>query len=333
MTSDKVAQVLVVDDEPDVRELLADALGSRDMEITTAASAREAIDQAARRRPDMLIMDMCLGGDSGLDVIDRVRERSGDVPAVVITGLRDAAALAAASRRRPVELMTKPLDLDRLRTTVRGELDRCRHRDDRLHQRARRLRRIARDMNFQRRSAQGKLQTTCADLTCAYRTLSGQLTLQNAVIGYQNSLIAAQNDDHVFAGLFRLFAGRTGPLYGVAMVCDDMAHLNIIGRFGVPKPDDLPFCTRLSAPLVEMVLASPKCTILDAGDRAELFDPAIARRLPGLTILAVPLVPSPGELIGLAVLYRKGEQPFTDADLGLAEMIALPTATAVRRTD
>ena len=119
----------------------------------------------------------------------------------------------------------------------------------------------------------------------------------------------------------------------MALVCDEAAHLNIIGRFGVPKPDELAFCQRLTGPLVDLLLANPKSTILDAGERAELFDPAIARRLPGLTILAVPLVPTPGELIGLAVLYRKGEQPFTDADLGLAEMIALPTATAVRRTD
>ena len=47
----------------------------------------------------------------------------------------------------------------------------------------------------------------------------------------------------------------------------------------------------------------------------------------------MPLIPAPGEMIGLAVLYRKGEQPFTEQDLGLAEMISLPTATAVRRND
>ena len=47
----------------------------------------------------------------------------------------------------------------------------------------------------------------------------------------------------------------------------------------------------------------------------------------------MPLIPAPGEMIGLVVLYRKGEQPFCDSDMAMAEMIALPTALAVRRND
>ena len=55
-----------------------------------------------------------------------------------------------------------------------------------------------------------------------------------------------------FANLFRAFASRTGPLHGVAMVCDESADLNIIGRFGVPKPDELGFCQKFTPPLVDM---------------------------------------------------------------------------------
>jgi len=117
------------------------------------------------------------------------------------------------------------------------------------------------------------------------------------------------------------------------MVCDSEAELQISGRFGVPQPDEASFCHELCEPLINIILESPRCMLIDAGERPELFDESIRRFLPGLSILVMPLIPAPGELIGLVVMYRKGEQPFTDIDVELAGMIAPPTAAAVRRND
>jgi hypothetical protein len=192
---------------------------------------------------------------------------------------------------------------------------------------------IARNLSRDRNLIRGQLDSTCADLMCAYRNLNNQLGMQQTVINYQNLMIAARNDDEVFAHMFRAFATRTGPLFGVAMVCDENAKLNIIGRFGVPKPDELGFCRKLIVPIVDKVLVTPRCMTVDAWEEADLFDPAIRRRLCGLSILVVPLIPAPGELIGMGVLYRKGEQPFTGQDIALADMISLPSATTVRRND
>jgi CheY-like chemotaxis protein len=324
--------VLVVDDELELRRLVSDVLEGLDVTVFTAGSGEEALELARGQAPDLLITDLRLGDCTGLDVIDGVRKLAGEVPAVVITGYGDPQSLAAASRRRPVELMTKPLDVDRLRQTVRGELNRL-DRAERLGRRNRRLRMIARNLSRDRNLVRGQLDSTCADLTCAYRSLNNQLSIQQTVINYQNSMIAARNDDEVFAALFRAFATRSGPLFGVAMVCDENAVLNVIGRFGVPAPDELGFCQKLVRPIVDKVLVTPRCMLIDAWDEAELFDPAIRRRLCGVSILVVPLIPAPGELIGLGVLYRKGEQPFTEQDLALADMISLATATAVRRND
>ncbi len=328
----KVPRVLVVDDEPDIRELLADALSARGIEVDAAADGAEAIDMATRSRPDVLITDLKLTDCNGLDVIDRVRALMGDIPAVVITGCGEASALAEASRRRPIELMTKPLNVDRLYDTVREELSR-RSEVDLLRKRTRRLRRLAKSINLDRKSIHNKLDTTCADLTAAYRTLSGQMSLQEVVLSHQADLIRAKNDDDVFQALFRLFVRRSGPIFGVAMVCDSQAQLRIVGRFGVPKPDAVNFCKRLSEPIIDAVLVHPQCMLMDAGEEDELFDESIRRYLVGLSILAIPLIPEAGEMIGLVLLYRKGEQPFTDGDVALAEMIAYPTALAVRRND
>lgn len=332
MAGKKKTRILVVDDEPAIRELLSDALSGEDLCIETAAGGYEAIDMARRNRPDLVIADLMLGDCTGLDVIDSLRNDIGDIPAIVITGVGDPEVLTEASRYRPVELMTKPLDLDRLREIIRAELAR-QAGYERARKRTRRLRRLARKINIERKTIQSRLDSTCADLTAAYRALSGQMSMQQMLIAYQRDLISARTDDDVFRSLFRLVVHRSGAVSGVALVCDADAELQVAGRFGVPHPDDIEFCHALAQPIINAVLTDPRCMLMDAGEKADLFDHSIRRFLPGLSILAVPLIPVPGELIGLVLMYRKGEQPFTDADVTLAEMIAPPTAAAVRRND
>jgi len=323
------ARVLVVDDEPQLRDLLADALSGPDIEIAVASTGEQALELAADQDVDLVVADLYLGDCTGLEVIDRLRDADDDLPAVVITGNANTQNLTEASRRRPVELMAKPLDVDRLLSTIRLEL--ARRADS--QKRSERMRRLCHDANRRRKDVQERLDTTCADLTFAYRNLSSQMALQKIVLGYQNELLSAKTDDDVFRSLFRLFVRRSGPVYGAALVCDSSAQLNIIGRFGVPYPDPVDFCKALSDPLVESILATPQVILFDAGRSCEMFDASVHRYLPGLSILLMPLIPAPGELIGMVVLYRKGEQPFTEHDVAVAEMIATPTAVAVRRND
>jgi len=334
MAESTAPRVLVVDDEPEIRQLLADALAESQMElhVDVAASGSEALDRARRVPPDIVVADLYLGDCSGLDVIDRLRSQSEDLSAVVITGKHDPAVLTQASRCRPLALMTKPLDLDRLRDTIQAEITR-QASSRRAQRRALQLRQLARRTNIERKAIHRKLDETCADLANAFQTLSGQLSLQQTVISYQQQLVSACNDDDVFRALFRLFVQRSGPIFGVAMVCNADAELQMVGRFGVPYPDESEFCNRLVRPVVAAVLSNPRCILMDAGEEQDLFDESIQRYLPGLSLLGVPLVPVEGQLIGLVVLYRKGEQPFTQVDLALAEVVALPTALAIRRTD
>lgn len=332
MTAAETARVLVVDDEQGIRELLVDALSDSGWEVAAAASGKEAIDLARTDRPDVLIADLQLTDCDGLEVIDRMRGIVRDLSTVVITGHRDPERLSRASRHRPVELMTKPLDIDRLRETVRREVAR-RGQLQRLQRRNIRLRQLARQVNTARKQAERRLATSCRELAGAHRALAIQMRRQETVLNYEGELLRARTDDDVFRALFRLYVSRSGPVFGVAMVCDSTAQLKTTGRFGVPQPDGLEFCKRLSQPLIDAVLADPHPTLLDAEEESFLFDESIRKYLPGVTALGVPLIPQAGEMIGLVVLYRKGEQPFTDGDVALAELIAHPTALAIQRND
>lgn len=322
----------MVDDEPELRELLVEALSSQDMEVSAAATGSEAIDIIRRNGTDFLVTDLKLGDCSGLDLLDHVLDNSLDIPAVVITGHGSAEAFSEASRRRPVELMNKPLDVERLRLTIRRELAR-RRGDQRLRWRTQKIRRAAQRVNRKRKMAAWQLESACAELSSAYEALSGHMSFQGALLDYQRELIAAENDDDVFRAMFRVFARQSGPVFGVSMVCNWEAQLRIAGRFGVPQPDGLAFCERLVSPISETVVLAPRVLLMDLSEDVEMFDQSIRRYLTGVTVLAVPLMPSPGEMIGLALLYRKGEQPFTEADVALATAISGPTALAIRRNE
>jgi len=327
-----IGRILVVDDEPHVRELLVDALSAPEMEVCAVASGAEAVELAKTMHPDILVTDLRLGDGNGLEVIDHLRTVVRDIPAVVITGHGDAATLTEASRHRPLELMTKPLDVEHLRQTVREELSR-QWEIQRDQRRTKRLRKLAKLSSQKRRQIHREFRDTNTDLTEAYRALSGQLAFQQVSLDYQHHLLSARTDDDVFGVLFRYMVQRSGPLFGVAMVCDGNAELQIIGRFGVPVPDGLSFCEAVARPMIDVVLTDPRCQLIDAQEHIEMFDEAIHKYLVGVSVLAVPLIPAPGEMIGLVVLYRKGEQPFTDGDLSLVKLIGPSTAAAIRRND
>ena len=200
-----------------------------------------------------------------------------------------------------------------------------------LQRRIHRLRHLARRANLQRKSVARQLETTCADLTAAYRALSGRMSLHRFVIEYQQELLSACDHDDVFRSLFRTYVRRSGSVAGMAFLCDSETQMRLIGRFGVPYPDSIQFCEQLSQPVIDAAVAAPACQLIDAGEQAEMFDESIHKYLTGVSILGMPLVAG-ANLIGLVVLYRKGEQPFTDDDVALAEAIASPTAIAVRRS-
>jgi CheY-like chemotaxis protein len=326
--ADYPARILIVDDEPELRELLADALEDGQSTIHLAASGKEAVELARQTRPDLIITDLYLGDCTGLDMMDRLAEAVGNIPTVVITGHGDVQTLTEASRRRPVELMTKPLNLERLRQTVMDELLRQDH--DR-----RTAEEICEYFDAQEpaRQSLGNLRQNNAELAVAYRQLSQNVLGHQRLVRYQLEMIGARNDDDVFRNFFRTYVRQCGAINGAALVCDANAELRIAGRFGVPHPDSLEFCRCLTEPIIDLLLANPQVQLIDAMDEPESFPPEIQRCLPGITILAIPLIPAPGEMIGTMVLYRRGEQPFTDEDIELGQLMAFPTALAVRRND
>ncbi|MGV9771897.1 response regulator transcription factor [Streptosporangium sp. NPDC003464] len=119
------ARLLVVDDEPNIRELLSASLRRSGFEVVTAADGREAVHFAERIRPDLVVLDVMLPDMDGFAVAGRLREMGGQVPVVFLTA-RDATDDKVAGLRVADDYVTKPFSLEEVLARIRAVLRRTR---------------------------------------------------------------------------------------------------------------------------------------------------------------------------------------------------------------
>lgn len=79
-------RILVVDDEPSVRKVLAHSLGQRKFSVLTAPDLRSAVDAACAQQPDVVLLDVKLGPEDGLQLVNLLRNAGLAIPIVVLTG-------------------------------------------------------------------------------------------------------------------------------------------------------------------------------------------------------------------------------------------------------
>jgi len=119
-----VSRVLVVDDEPQILRALAINLRARGYEVDVAPDGEQALERAARKHPDLVVLDLGLPGIDGVDVIRGLRGWS-LVPIVVLSvrdGERDKVAALDAGAD---DYVTKPFGMDELMARLRAALRRA----------------------------------------------------------------------------------------------------------------------------------------------------------------------------------------------------------------
>jgi len=117
-----MSQVLVVDDEADIRELLGMTLTRMGLEAHCAASTSEALALLARNSYDLCLTDMRLPDGDGLAVVDYVARHHPNLPVAVITAHGSTENAVAALKAGAFDYLAKPVSLNQLRTLVRSAL-------------------------------------------------------------------------------------------------------------------------------------------------------------------------------------------------------------------
>ena len=119
------ADVLVVDDEADIRELVAGILSDEGYAVRTAGDADSALAAVKARKPSLLILDIWMqgGGMDGLELLDLVKTLDPDLPVIMISGHGNIETAVNAIKRGAYDFLEKPFKSDRLLVVVDRALD------------------------------------------------------------------------------------------------------------------------------------------------------------------------------------------------------------------
>jgi len=109
-------KVLVVDDSLSVRKVVQRALESKRIEVLSAASGNEAMEQIAREAPDLIVCDVIMPDMDGYQICDFVKKHPtlGHTPVLLISGIVNSTVLERAAKVRSDDVMRKPFAADEL---------------------------------------------------------------------------------------------------------------------------------------------------------------------------------------------------------------------------
>jgi len=124
-TSSVSTHVLVVDDDPSIRQMVLDYLGDNEISVTALASGNEIARVTGQKTIDLLILDLKLPGENGMDIARRIRADS-NMPIIMLTGCKEEADRVMALELGADDYLTKPFSPRELLARIRALLRRSR---------------------------------------------------------------------------------------------------------------------------------------------------------------------------------------------------------------
>ncbi|HEY6828744.1 MAG TPA: response regulator, partial [Gemmatimonadaceae bacterium] len=112
------ARIMVVDDDRSIRETLESHFRDSGYQVSTAASAEEALSRVSATDPALVITDVRMSGMDGLTLLATLREHRPETDVIVITAFEDMRTAIEAMRAGAMDYLVKPLDLDQIDLTV-----------------------------------------------------------------------------------------------------------------------------------------------------------------------------------------------------------------------
>ena len=128
---EQVPKVLVVDDEPNIRELVQVALKFHGCAVTTGATGSEALRLAASDHPDLIVLDVMLPDVDGFEVCRRLRAGGNEVPIIFLTARDTTSESITGLTLGGDDYITKPFSVEALAARVRAVLRRARRQPGR----------------------------------------------------------------------------------------------------------------------------------------------------------------------------------------------------------
>ena len=111
-------RLLIVDDEQEICEFLADYFNSRGYECMVSFNGEDALAKTKLFRPHVILLDIKMPGIDGIEVLKRIRAFDTFVGVIVVTGVLDEGIGRQALKEGAVDFITKPIDLEYLEHSI-----------------------------------------------------------------------------------------------------------------------------------------------------------------------------------------------------------------------
>jgi two-component system nitrogen regulation response regulator NtrX len=219
------SDILVIDDEADIRELVAGILEDDGHQVRAARDSDEALEAIRRRRPSLVVLDIWLQGSrvDGLDLLGMFKEIDPDMPVLVISGHGTIETAVAAIRKGAYDFVEKPFTADRLLVAVQRALEAAR---------------------LKRENAELKMLSSASDQLIGSSAVMATLRTSIDRVAQTNSRVLitgpAGSGKELVARLLHLHSPRFGGLFvaiNAASIAPERMESEIFGEDG---PDGRP---------------------------------------------------------------------------------------------
>ena len=125
-----MSDILIVDDEKDIRELIADILRDEGFQTRMAANSNDCMDEINAREPALMILDIWLKDSKmdGIDILKTVKRDNPDVPVIIISGHGNIEIAVAAIKQGAYDFIEKPFNIDQLMVVIGRAMETARLR-------------------------------------------------------------------------------------------------------------------------------------------------------------------------------------------------------------
>src|SRR5512147_2970807 len=121
----RIPTILVIDDDRGVGQSLVAMLGELGHEVEYCLDGAEGVERAHEVQPAVVLLDVCLPGEDGLVVLERIREASPSTAVIMISAYGAAASVVKAMKQGASDFLTKPLQQDDVRSAVENVLEKA----------------------------------------------------------------------------------------------------------------------------------------------------------------------------------------------------------------
>jgi len=114
------AEILIIDDNPDIRNIIRDLISEHGYKTRVAANYNQALKEIDKKLPDVAIIDVKLdkGDNDGIELLSHIKKKNKDVPVIIISGHANIEMAIKSLKNGAFEFLEKPFDQDRLMNFV-----------------------------------------------------------------------------------------------------------------------------------------------------------------------------------------------------------------------